>query len=145
VTPLGIDEELRKLLLEHYRHPRHQGHLQQPSHTARCFNPHCGDTLTVELDVENGVVMDVGFTGDVCSVAQTSSSLMSEHLVGASIMDARLLAQRFHQMMRDGKPDHGLGEMATLAKITTFPGRVDCALLAWRALEKALNKSQSEP
>lgn len=143
MTPQGIDDDLRKLLMEHYRHPLHRGHLKQPSHTARCFNPHCGDTLTVELDVKNDVIRDLGFSGDVCSVAQATASLMSGYVVGASNTDARLAAKRFRKMMREGHPDPALGEMGTLAKVAAFPGRVHCALLAWRALEEALDSTEA--
>ena len=46
-----MDNALRELyqevILDHSRHPRHYGSMENASHTAEGYNPLCGDKVTV--------------------------------------------------------------------------------------------------
>lgn len=139
----GFDDDLRELLLEHYRHPRHRGHLIRPTHTARRFNRYCGEAMTVEVEVEGDIVKEVAFDGDVCSVSQAAASLMTDYVAGKKLEDVRKQAAQFEQMMLEGEPDPDLGAMSTLHKVAAFPSRVRCALLSWEALLQAIGSDDA--
>ncbi|HAJ38195.1 MAG TPA: Fe-S cluster protein, partial [Chloroflexi bacterium] len=55
---MGSDDLYREAILDYYKHPRHKGHLDAPDIHYHDHNPFCGDEITVELKVQDGVVVD---------------------------------------------------------------------------------------
>ena len=56
------------VVVEHKRAPRNFGHLAHPTHQARGTNPQCGDNIAVELDIRQGQVHDIRFSGQGCAI-----------------------------------------------------------------------------
>ena len=69
-----MDALYREAILDHYKHPRHKGHLDSPDITHFDHNPFCGDEITLELKVEDGVVTQAAFDGRGCAISQASAS-----------------------------------------------------------------------
>lgn len=54
------------------------------------------------------------------------------------------MRERYREMIRgdaEAAPDRTLGEMRALSRVSRFPARVKCALLAWSALQEGINRS----
>lgn len=131
----------QQLILEHYKHPRNKGALDDPTVEIHMRNPTCGDEVRLQLRVDDGVVTEVGFTGQGCSISQASVSMMTQQLRGASVDDALELARRFTRLMHgddDVARDRSLGDLRALQGVARFPVRVKCALLGFDALQEAL-------
>ncbi len=139
----ALEDLYRDILLDHYRKPRHRGHLDAPNHVADGANPLCGDQITVEARVGDGAtVEEIAFTGAGCSISQASCSMMTEYVTGQSVDEALAAVQAFQQMMLTGEAPAELGDIEALAGVAKFPVRVKCASLAWKTMEQAL---RSEP
>jgi nitrogen fixation NifU-like protein len=136
-----------EVILDHNRNPRnYRKRPQGTSHTAEGHNPLCGDHVTVHLEVENGVIQDLGFEGDGCAISTASASLMTEALKGKSEADARALFHRIHDaLMEDGatssEVSESLGKLAVLLGVKEYPMRVKCATLPWHTLQAALKRA----
>ena len=136
----------QQLILEHYKRPRNKGELDDASVGVHMRNPTCGDEVKLQLRVEDGVVVGVGFTGQGCSISQASISMMTDRLKGARVEDALALAERFTRMMHgDEEParDRSLGDLRALQGVSRFPVRVKCALLGFDALQEALKEESA--
>lgn len=138
-----LEDLYREILLDHYRNPRHRGHLEGANRQADGSNPLCGDQVTVEARVgEDGTIEEIAFTGNGCSISQASSSMMTVYVTGQSTEHALEGVQRFQQMMLAGEAPadvaEELGDIEALAGVAKFPARVKCASLAWKTLEQAL-------
>jgi len=46
---MSIDELYRELILDHYKSPRHHGHLADADAVADGQNPLCGDEISITL------------------------------------------------------------------------------------------------
>lgn len=131
----------QQLILEHYKKPRNKGELTDPTAEVHMRNPTCGDEVKLHLRIEDGTVVDVGFTGQGCSISQASVSMMTQKLRGSSIEDAIALARQFTRMMHgdaEAARDRGLGDLRSLQGVSKFPVRIKCALLGFDALQEAL-------
>ena len=139
-----LEELYREILLDHYRNPRHKGHVGGATHSAAGANPLCGDEMVVELRVSaDGRIEDAAFAGTGCSISQASSSLMTDYVQGRTAADALAAVDAFQQMMLTGEPPPAeLGDIEALAGVSKFPVRVKCASLAWKTLEQALEHPQ---
>ncbi len=144
-----MDNSLRELyqevILDHSRHPRHFGELENATHKAEGYNPLCGDKVHVALvlDKDNRVA-DIKFTGKGCAISQASASMMTEMLAGRSLEEAQTLMDGFVHLVK-GEEAPGLSaddreHLDVMAGLSEFPMRVKCATLAWHTFHKAVEE-----
>jgi nitrogen fixation NifU-like protein len=69
-------------ILDHYKHPRNYGTLDNPDIHVEANNPLCGDRLAMDLKVKDGAVEDVAFSGQGCAISQASASMLTEEILG---------------------------------------------------------------
>lgn len=134
-----FDDLYREVILDHYRRPRNAGALDAPTHRAEGLNPLCGDEVALDLAVEGDVIGAAAFRGRGCSISQSSASMMTERILGATLAETRRLTELFEaQLTGEGEPDPALGDLEALSGVAQFPVRVKCALLCWKVLREAL-------
>jgi nitrogen fixation NifU-like protein len=147
VTPTRGDASgYQQLLLEHYRRPHNRGQLAAPTHQGAQSNRLCGDEVSVQCRVQDGVIAEVAFDGRACSVSQASASLMTDAVCRLPIRSALRLADAFASRLGGQTAaisDPPLGQLEGLLEVTRFPARVTCALLPWKALIVALKQRDS--
>lgn len=139
-----LDELYREIILDHYKNPRNRAVPSEANVKAEGKNPLCGDEVTLELRVEDGVVRDVGLQGKGCSISLSSGSMMTEAIKGKSLSEARVMLGAFKEMMHGHEPASELGDLEALSGVQKFPVRVKCALLAWTTLEQGLKNTPSK-
>lgn len=128
--------------MEHSSHPDYKYEMDAPTLEHEGINPSCGDELTLQLRVENGVVEEASFTGHGCAISQASADIMADLITGETVEEARRLAGLFLAMIRGEQLSEAdledLDEAAQLQDISHMPARVKCAELAWRTLDGML-------
>ena len=137
----------QEVVLEHKRAPRNFGHLAHPTHQARGTNPQCGDNIAVELELRDGCVHDIRFSGQGCAICIASTSMMGEAVKGRDVAFAQQLQQHFRAVLTgEAEPEAApLGKLISLASVGRYPSRIKCALLGWHALMHALaQEAQSD-
>ncbi len=131
---------------EHSRSPENKGELAAATVRERGHNPSCGDEITLELQIENGIIKDAAFTGVGCAISQASTDIMIDLMRGKTVEEAQRLAQLFTSMIKREVTDDAvleeLDEAIALKNISNMPARVKCAVLAWHTLEDVLKKDQ---
>ena len=130
----------QEVILDHSRNPRNAGRLAAPSGTANGHNPLCGDLITLDVLVEDGMIRDVSFDAKGCAISVAAASIMSDMLKGKSVAEAHDLFGRFQAMLTgpDGVAE-GLDKLEVLAGVREFPMRVKCATLPFHTLRAALD------
>jgi nitrogen fixation NifU-like protein len=126
--------------MDHYRHPRNRGELEDADVVRRGSNPRCGDDIEVGVRFDGDRLARVGFRGRGCAICLASASMMTEAVTGRTRTDARELCDQLSGSMAasDGE-SAGLPEtLRPLASVRAHAARRRCVLLAWQALEDAL-------
>ncbi len=116
----GWDEIYREAILEHSQHPRHHGTLEQPDFTYEDANPLCGDQLRIDIEVKDGRIADVRFSGHGCAISQAATSMLCERIMGMSVEDVRRLSK---------------DDVLEMLGIELGPVRLKCALLGLKTLK----------
>lgn len=138
---MQLDDLYRQVIMDHYQHPRNHGALRDGMVSVDLRNPSCGDEVTLQLDVRDGVVEDVRFAGTGCSISIASTSMMTEAVKGHPLTEALALAADFRAMMRgEDVDDEAMGDLEALHGVSKFPARIKCATLGWQALEQVAKR-----
>jgi nitrogen fixation protein NifU and related proteins len=143
-----LRELYQEVILDHSRHPRNFRGMAEANRRAEGYNPLCGDRATVYLNVEDDVVRDVSFEGVGCSISTASASMMTEALRGKSVAEAKVLFERFHELVTSdpgraaGKAGSAVGKLAVFSGVCEFPMRVKCASLPWHTMKAALEGAE---
>jgi nitrogen fixation protein NifU and related proteins len=136
----------QEVILDHYKKPRNFRRLEHAHRQADGYNPLCGDKLSVFIQVENGIVKDIGFIGAGCAISTASASMMTESLKGKTESEAKAIFERFHRLVTnnsDPLPDPStMGKLAVFSGVREYPVRVKCATLAWHTMRAALEGSK---
>jgi nitrogen fixation NifU-like protein len=104
----------RTIVLEHFKHPRNRGTLDDASHSADGVNPLCGDRIRIQLRLDDDVVVDARFVADACALCVASASLLTERLRGLSVQDAMAIDAAWMFGVLDGEPPLGRRKCAVL-------------------------------
>ena len=135
-----FDDLFREVILDHYRRPRNRGALAGGNRHAEGLNPTCGDEIILDLRLDGGVIGDIAFGGQGCSISQASASMLTERVKGRSVAEANDVQRQVRAMLLEAKePPAELGDLEALQGVSKFPVRVKCALLCWNVLHEGLN------
>jgi len=142
-----LDELYQEVILDHSRRPRNFGDLPEAAVRVHGDNPACGDEihLGVKFDAGGGL-QDIKFTGHGCAISQASASLMTMKLRGKNRAEVMEMLRAFHNLVTDetSEAPKTLGDLVVMRGVRKFPQRVKCAMLAWRAVEQALEQGTGE-
>lgn len=137
-----LSEIYTELIAEHSQAKENRRQLENATIKERGHNPSCGDEITLELEVADGVIKDAAFNGVGCAISQASTDMMIELMRGKTVDEAQRLAELFIGMIKGEVTDDDelaeLDEAAALKNISTMPARVKCATLAWHTLDTAI-------
>jgi nitrogen fixation NifU-like protein len=118
-----MDDLYRDYILEHYRRPHNFGVLEAPTASFEGANPLCGDRITMQLGIRDGVVAEIAFTGRGCAISQASASLLTDEIIGMPVEKAEA---------------YRADDLLDLLGIDISPARLKCAMLSLETLEHAL-------
>lgn len=112
-------------LLDHFKFPRHKKKVHNPDFCTEEYNPSCGDQICIEGRVENGVLVDLGFSGRGCIISQATASLLLDEIIGKTCTEIMTWSK---------------DEVLSLVGLQLGPNRLRCALLSLHVIQKGLKK-----
>ncbi len=115
-----------QVVMDHLKHPRNMGEMENPDGVGEAQNPVCGDTMRLSIKVETGRIIDAKFLTFGCGAAIASSSMTTEMIKGKTTDEALLISD---QMIADA-----LGGLP--------PSKVHCSVLAEKAVRAAVSDYQ---
>lgn len=142
-----MDSEIkRNIILDHYQNPRNKGLTGNKDYkTINMNNESCIDEVNLEIKVENGIIKDIKFDGEACAICTSSSSIMTDTLIGKTTEEAKKILQNFLNMLDEKPYDKEILEEAIVYDdIHKQPNRKKCALLSWWGIEKLLNELEAQ-
>ena len=90
---MDTKELYREILNEHNINPNHKKELDGSTISLNGVNPSCGDNITLNLKVDNGIITDGSFTGSGCAISQASVDMMLDLVIGKETSEALKLAE----------------------------------------------------
>ncbi len=109
-------------VMDHFRHPRNVGVIEDADGIGEVGNAKCGDIMTIYLKIKDSIIVDAKFETFGCGSAIASSSMATELIKGKSVSEALTLTNEEVIEALDGLPAH----------------KIHCSVLAEEAIKKAL-------
>ncbi len=135
-----MEELYQEIILDHYRRPRNKGKAEPSDISAHDSNPLCGDEIDVTAKLVDNKIAELKFDGKGCAICTASASIMTQKLVGKTLVEAGQFIDGFLNMMRGETPFGGkeMGDLKALEGVLKFPVRVKCATLAWNTAQQGI-------
>lgn len=106
-------------------------------------NKNCGDVIEVFVDIENGTIKRIHFTGNGCVLSIASTSIMIDIMTGCKKSDAIKKNSEFITFIDEGRDLNNLEiidsrDITALNSIKKFSARISCIKLGWAAVGDVL-------
>lgn len=111
----------KEVIMDHYRSPRHKGRLDTPDRVSEGANPSCGDAVSFDISIRDGIITDIRFQGVGCVLSLAAASMLAELVLHKKCEEVKLFQKEI---------------MLDLLGIPLGPTRVRCALLPLETLQR---------
>ena len=115
-------------VMDHFRHPRNVGSIENADGIGEVGNAKCGDIMKIYLKIDNDIVTDVKFETFGCGSASASRSMATELIKGKPLSEVLQLTNKAVTEALDGLPAH----------------KLHCSVLAEEAIQAAINDYKSK-
>ncbi len=113
-----------EMIVDYSRNPINYGEIENHDVTFHDSNPLCGDSIDIDMKIDENKVTDIKFHGKGCAICMACSSVLTEITKGKSIDEARGIEKN------DVLGELGLEHLQAV--------RIKCALLSLKVLKSAL-------
>ena len=134
----------KKTILENNKSPFHFYKNENGAEIVKAYNPICGDRFEIFLEIGGGKIKEASFHGYGCAISKASTSILCKNLLGLPIGSALSLINEFEQVV-DQSTISKNDDLNAFAAVKEFPGREECATLAWTSIKQYLQNQDGEP
>ena len=136
----------RSIILDNYQDARNRGIPNEDGYIKiNSNNDSCIDNIDIYVKLEDDVIKDIKFEGEACVIAISSTSIMSELLIGKTIDEANVIIKNYHAMIDGTEYDADLLEEAiALHTVGKQANRIKCATIGWKAIEEMIAESETQ-
>ena len=119
--------------------------LENPTATARKRAPLCGSTVTVDVNILDGVVTNYGQDVKACALGQAAAAVVGAHIVGLTIEQVQAGRDALYAMLKsDGPvPAAPFEDLEVLQPAKDYKNRHASIMLAFDATLDALHTQQA--
>lgn len=137
-----IDDIYNAKILEFAGNIPRTTRLSEPDATAKAHSKLCGSTVTVDLKMDGDTVVDYGQEVKACALGQASSSIMAQHIVGATEEELRTVRMQMVAMLKEGgpAPTGRFADLQYLMPVRDYKARHASTLLVFDAVVDALEQ-----
>jgi NifU-like protein involved in Fe-S cluster formation len=140
-----LDEVYNRRILELAGDIPRIGRLANPGASATAHSKLCGSTVTVDLAVKAGKVVDFAHEVRACALGQASSSIMARNVIGATADELRRVRSEMRKMLKEnGAPPEGKwADLKILEPVRNYHARHASTLLTFDAVVDAISQIEA--
>jgi nitrogen fixation NifU-like protein len=130
----------REIIMDHYENPRNKGLVDDPRYIKVNMNSEsCIDDIDIQILVEGNIIKDFRFDGVGCTIATSSTSILSELVIDQSIEHAYEIIKNYNDMIKELSYDEELLQEAVVFKdVSKQANRIKCATIGYNGLLELL-------
>lgn len=132
----------RSIILDNYQDAKNRGipNGKDSYIKINSNNQSCIDNIDIYVKLDDDIISDIKFEGEACVIAISSTSILSDMLIGKTINEAKDILNNYFKMIEEQEYDSSLlGEANVYDDIYKQPSRKTCATLFARGINNYLN------
>jgi NifU-like protein involved in Fe-S cluster formation len=143
--PTMLNDVYNKRILELAADIPRQGRLAAPDASATAHSRLCGSTVTVDVALRDGKVVDFAHDVKACALGQASSSIMARNIIGSTPEELRHIRETVRKMLKEnGSPPSGKwADIAVLEPVRDYKARHASTLLTFDAVVDAVGQIEA--
>ncbi len=143
--PTMLNDVYNKRILELAADIPRQGRLAAPDASATAHSRLCGSTVTIDLAMRDGKVVDFAHDVKACALGQASSSIMARNIIGSTPEELRHIREIVRKMLKEnGAPPVGKwADIAVLEPVRDYKARHASTLLTFDAVVDAVGQIEA--
>ena len=141
-----MDSEIkRSIILDNYQDAKNRGVPNDSGYIKiNSNNDSCIDNIDIYVKLNNDIIEDIKFEGEACVIAISSTSILSDMLIGKNIDEVENILKNYYSMIEESEYDRDLlGEACVYDDIYKQPSRKTCVTLFARGIEKVVCKNKN--
>lgn len=131
----------RSIIIDNYQNPKNRGipnndgYIKINSNSVSCI-----DNIDIYVKLKDNIIEDIKYEGEACVIAISSTSILSELLIGKTFDEAKIIMNNYYKMIEEQEYDKNLlGEANVYDDIYKQPARKSCSTIFLRGMEKIVN------
>lgn len=134
----------RSIILDNYQDARNRGIPNEDGYIKiNSNNDSCIDNIDIYVKLDGDIIKDIKFEGEACVIAISSTSILSDMLIGKNINEVDNILKNYYNMIEEKEYDKDLlGEACVYDDIYKQPSRKTCVTLFARGIEKIVNNKR---
>ena len=126
--------------------PIYRERLSKPDASVTKKSPLCGSAITVDINVESGVITHYGQDVRACALGQASSTIIGNAIVGRSLTEVQKAYEELSEMLKNNgpTPSKPFEELYILQPASEYKNRHASILLAIEATLAAFQQIEEK-
>ena len=135
----------RSIILDNYQDAKNRGIPSEDGYIKiNSNNESCIDNIDIYVKLRDDIIEDIKFEGEACVIAISSTSILSDLLIGKKISEVNEILKNYYNMIEENDYDSDLlGEACVYDDIYKQPSRKTCATLFARGMEKVVSNKKN--
>ena len=132
------------IILDNYQDAKNRGIPNSDGYIKiNSNNDSCIDNIDIYVKLEDDIIEDIKFDGEACVIAISSTSILSDLLIGKNISEVNNILKNYYNMIEEQDYDKDLlGEACVYDDIYKQPSRKTCVTLFARGIEKIIKEEE---
>jgi NifU-like protein involved in Fe-S cluster formation len=116
--------------------------LENPDASASAHSRMCGSSVTVDINMQDGIVSGYGQQVKACLIGQLAASVTGSNIVGCTADELRAVREQMLNMLKNGGPPPvgKWADLSLLEPVRNYKQRHASAMLVFDAIIKAINQ-----
>lgn len=134
----------RSIILDNYQDAKNRGIPNGDGYIKiNSNNESCIDNMDIYVLLDGDIIKDIKYEGEACVIAISSTSILSNLLIGKSINEVDDILKNYYNMIEEKEYDRDiLKEACVYDDIYKQPSRKTCVTLFARGIEKIINEEK---
>ena len=135
----------RSIILDNYSNARNRGVPDNIDDyiVINSNNQSCIDNINIYVKIDNDKISDIKFEGEACVIAISSTSILSDMLIGKTLDEANNILKNYFNMIEENEYDKELlGEANVYEDMYKQPSRKTCATLFARGIGRIFEEEK---
>ena len=133
-----MDQDMkRSIILDNYQNARNRMVPENKDNYIKINsnNQSCIDNIDIYVKLNGDIIEDIKYEGEACVIAISSTSILSDMLIGKKINEAKEILNNYFKMIEEEEYDKDiLGEAMVYDEMYKQPSRKTCATLFARGI-----------